>query len=264
MKKAKYSIIDLNEKYFNTYCVCLEDSSKDMQEAGDHKKCWYDKMKDKGLGVKIAINEENKAIGMIQYTPAEFNLIEGQLLYQINCIWIPPDKKNRKAGIGKALLKAAEEDVKARKAKGIAAWGLSIPVFMKASWFKKQDYKVVDKDGNQILLWKPFEDNLLEPKWIFQKKKPLKNMNSGKITITTFLSGICPVQNLNYERFNRAANEFKDKIVLQKIDTFCKENRNEWGIRDAVFIEDKCVSAGPPMSYKKIRKKIKKAVKKIK
>lgn len=40
-------------------------------------------------------------------------------------------------GMGEALLAAAEEDARARGAKGMAAWGLSLPFWMKAAWFKK-------------------------------------------------------------------------------------------------------------------------------
>lgn len=49
--------------------MCLEDWSDEMKEAGDHKELWYNKMKDKGLGVKIAVTEDDKVVGMIQYIP---------------------------------------------------------------------------------------------------------------------------------------------------------------------------------------------------
>ncbi len=42
------NIIDLNEKHLPLYFVCLEDWSEEMKEAGNHKKVWYNKMKDKG------------------------------------------------------------------------------------------------------------------------------------------------------------------------------------------------------------------------
>ena len=43
-------IEDLTDKYLDTYCVCLEDWSDEMKEAGNHKANWYSEMKDKGLG----------------------------------------------------------------------------------------------------------------------------------------------------------------------------------------------------------------------
>lgn len=50
-------IIDLTEEHIQLYFECLEDWSDEIKEAGDHKACWYEKMKDKGLGVKLAKDE---------------------------------------------------------------------------------------------------------------------------------------------------------------------------------------------------------------
>lgn len=58
-------IVDLSEKNLQTYFVCLEDWSEEMEEAGDHKELWYDRMKDKGLRVKLAV-ESDIVCGMIQ------------------------------------------------------------------------------------------------------------------------------------------------------------------------------------------------------
>ena len=170
-------IIDLNEKYKQTYLVCLENWSDEMKEAGDHKSNWYDEMKNKGLGVKLAI-EMDQVVGMIQYLPIEYSFIEGENLYFIMCIWVHGYKEGvgnyQKRGIGKALLKVAEEEAKSKGGKGMVAWGLSLPFWMKAKWFKKNGYTKVDKQGMQILLWKPFTENAIPPKWIIQKKKPNK------------------------------------------------------------------------------------------
>jgi N-acetylglutamate synthase-like GNAT family acetyltransferase len=153
--------------------MCLEDWSDEMKEAGDHKELWYNKMKDKGLGVKIAVTEDDKVVGMIQYVPLEYSTAEGDNLYFINCIWVHGYKEGvgnfQKKGIGKRLIKAAEEDVRSKGAKGLVAWGLSIPVFMRASWFKKQGYVKVDKQSISVLLWKPFSNDAIPPKMIRQK-----------------------------------------------------------------------------------------------
>ena len=50
-------IIDLANKYEQLYFVCLEDWSEEMREAGDHKAVWYSKMKDKGLRVKLGLDD---------------------------------------------------------------------------------------------------------------------------------------------------------------------------------------------------------------
>jgi len=80
---------------------------------------------------------------------------------------------------------------------------------MRASWFKKQGYQKVDKDGMRILLWKPFTNNAIPPRWIREKKHP--QTIPGRVSITAFLNGWCPAQNLIYERAKRAAGELGKK-----------------------------------------------------
>lgn len=258
-------IIDLTDDYRQLYFVCLEDWSEEIKEAGNHKEVWYDKMKDKGLGVKLALDDEERVGGMIQYIPIEYSFVEGQGLYFINCIWVHGYKKGRgnfqKKGMGKALLQAAESDAKSKSAEGMVSWGISLPFWMKASWFKKQGYIKVDKQGIQVLLWKPFTNDAPPPKLIRQRRKP--EPIPGKITVTAFLNGWCPAQNLVFERAKRCASEFGDKVVFRGIDTFDKKVFLDWGITDALFIDNKEVRTGPPPSYKKIRKLIAKRVKRI-
>lgn len=258
-------IIDLNEKYYSTYFLCLEDWSVEIKEAGNHKELWFQKFKDKGLRVKIAV-ENDKVCGMIQYLPIEYSMVEGKDLYFITCIWIHGHKQGignfQKKGIGTKLIEAAEEDVKLLGRKGVVAWGLSLPFWMKASWFKKKGFKKIDKNGMAVLLWKPFSKDASPPKWIEEKKKP--HSNAGKVTVTSFINGWCSAQNMVYERAKRAASEFGDKVEFQEISTSCKETINEWGISDALFVDGKQVRTGPPPSYEKIKKIIAKRVKKLK
>ncbi len=259
-------ILDLSDKHLQTYFVCLEDWSEEIKEAGNHKAMWYERMKDKGLKAKLAVDSE-KVCGMIQYLPVEYSLIEGKDLYFILCIWVHGYKKKgvgnyQKRGIGKSLLKTAEEDARSKNAKGIAAWGISLPFWMKASWFKKQGYTKVDKQKGLVLLWKPFTDDAIPPKWIKEKKRPQKS--EEKVTVTAFMNGWCPGQNLVYERAKRASSEFSPDVQFQEIHTFDREIFLEWGIADGLYIDGKKIRTGPPPSYKKIKKKIRKRVKKLK
>jgi len=257
-------IVDLSEKYSGSYFVCLEEWSDEMKEAGSHKQLWYDKMKDKGLKVKLAVGGDNP-IGMIKYVPSEHSFIEGNDIYFINCIWVHGHKEGignqQKKGAGRALLQAAENDVRSMNKKGIAAWGISLPFWMKASWYKKEGYKKVDKNGMTVLLWKPFRDDAEPPKWIKQKKKPMKN--EGKVTVTSFINGWCPAQNITCERAKSVSAEFGDCVIFQEINTFEQEVLLEWGITDALYIDGKQMRTGPPPTLEKIRKKIEKRVKKL-
>jgi thiol-disulfide isomerase/thioredoxin len=154
------------------------------------------------------------------------------------------------------LLQAAENDVKARGAKGIAAWGLSLPFWMKASWFIKQGYSKVDQVGfmGPVLVWKPFADGIEPPRWVRQQKRPGKVRD--RVTITGFINGWCPAQNLAFERAKRAAQEFGEKVTFREINTSNREAFKEWGMADALFIDQKRVRTGPPPSYRKIHRMI--------
>lgn len=259
-------IIDLTPDYEKTYFMCLEDWSDEMKEAGSHKERWYAKMKDKGLRVKLAQMDDGQICGMVQYLPIELSFVQGEDLYFVNCIWVHGYKEGvgnqQKQGIGKALLQAAEADVKALGANGLAAWGLLIPVFMKAFWFRRQGYRIADRQGLMALMWKPFTKTAVSPKWIKSVKKP--KPLPGVVTVTAFVNGWCPAQSLACERARRAAAELGEKVLFTEIDTSDREIFLEWGISDGLFVDGVEIPTGPPPSYEKVRAVIRKRLDRLK
>lgn len=258
-------IAELTDDTRHLYFCCLEDWSEEMTEAGNRKQTWFDKMADLGLRVKLALDDRGEVGGMIHYLPIEHSPAEGDGLYFVPCIWVHGHKKGRgnfqRRGMGQALLQAAEEDARTLGAKGLAAWGLLLPFWMKAAWFKKRGYTSADRDGISVLLWKPFTEDARPPKWITRKKKP--QPEPGRVTVTAFANGWCPGQNLVYERAKRAAAELGDRVHYREIDTSDRQAFLEWGIFDGLFIDDKQVRTGPPPSYEKIKKLVERALSKL-
>ena len=259
------NIINLSQEQYNAYFCCLEEWSDEIKEGGAHKELWFEKMKDKGLRVKLALNDAGQPAGMIQYVPIEYANASGEGLYFILCIWVHKYKEgvcnNRHKGMGKALLQAAEEDAKALGAKGLVAWGMMLPVFMRASFFRRHGYKKCDRNGIALLLWKPFTGDAVAPKWIKPKLKPVQN--EGIVTVTSFLNGWCPAMNMVHERAKRAAAEFPDKVKFDVVNTLNPETFNQWGIMDGLYIDGKAISTGPPPAYLKILKKVAKKVNRL-
>ena len=251
-------VVDITEEHLPLYLLCLEDWSDEVREAGPRKKYWYEKKRGTGLGVKLALDDKGVVGGMIQYWPIEDSWAEGRDLFFIHCIWVHGHKQGRgnfqKRGMGTALLTAAEEDARARGAKGMAAWGLSMPFWMKASWFKKHGYRFADKNGIAVLLWKQFSADAKAPRWIKQRKTP--GATPGKVTVTSFVNGWCTAGNMTNERAKKAAAGFGDKVAFREIVTSDSGVMREWGMSDALFVDDKEVTIGPPPTVEKIRKAI--------
>ncbi len=259
------NIVDLTEEHVPLYCVCLEDWSEEMKESGTRKRDWYEAMRGRGLRVKLALDDAQTVGGMIQYLPIEESWASGRNLYFVLCIWVHGYKSGRgdfrKRGMGKALLAAAEEDARALGAKGMAAWGIPLPFWMRASWFRKHGYRVADRDGGRHLLWKPFSDDAEAPRWVKLRKSP--SAVPGKVSVVSLVNGWCPGQNLACERAKRAAAECGDRVALTVIDTSNRVTFEEWGIADALFIDGKPVRFGPPPRLEALRRRIAKRVRSL-
>jgi len=258
-------VVELTEKTLDLYLLCLEDWSDEMKEAGDHRRRWYEHARDEGLRVKLALDDSETVGGMIQYGPIETSFADGHDLHFVYCIWVHGYKEGRgnfqHRGMGTALLRAAEEDVRQLGGSGLAVWGVSVPFWMKASWFRKQGYVKVDRLGMQVLLWKPFAADAEPPKWIRQRKTP--QPVPGQVTVIAFNAGWCQAQNISFERARQASEDFDDRVVFRAVDTSNQETFLEWGISDGLYIDGKEIRTGPPPSYDKLHDLIAKRLKRL-
>jgi GNAT superfamily N-acetyltransferase len=256
-------IVDVDETTKPLFCQCLEDWNDDVREAGDRRCRWVDRFTPRGLRAKIALDDAGTPGGMIQYLPIEQSTADGTGLYFIPCIWVHGHKQGRGNfqghGMGRALLAAAEEDARALGAKGMAAWGLWLPFWMKASWFKKHGYRSVARDGIASLLWKPFVPDAQPPRVFRRTAKPLE-LTPGRVNVTCFVNGWCTSGNLTAERARRVAGELGETVVFREVDTSEHAAVAEWGLVDALFVDGKQVMTGPPISPERLRKLVKKRV----
>lgn len=258
------NIVDLTEEYRELFAICLEDWSEEAREAGDRRARWVERFLGKGLRAKLALDDRGEVGGMIQYLPIEHSTAAGAGLYFIPCIWVHGHQQGRGNfqghGMGGALLEAAEADARALGAKGMAAWGLWLPVWMKASWYKKHGYRAADRQGLMVLLWKSFAEEARPPRW-HPKGKKLPKPAPGKVNVTAFVNGWCMAGNLATERARRAAQELGDRVVYREIDTSQPGAIAALGFSDALFIDGKAIRTGPPPSYEKIRSIIARRIK---
>lgn len=258
-------VVDLAPEHESLYFQCLEDWSDELREAGNHKEHWYRRMKERGLRVKLALDDAGTVGGMIQYGPIEHSTVGGRGLHLIYCIWVHGYPKGRgnfqKRGMGTALLEAAEQDARALGSGGMAAWGVTLPFWMRASWYRKHGYVVAERQSMMALLWKRFREDAQPPHWIRKKKAPAAS--PGRVTVTAFINGWCPAQNMTAERARRAAAELGDRVVFEEHHTWDRAVFEEWGISDGVFVDGREVTKGPPLSYERLRSLITRRLRKL-
>jgi hypothetical protein len=133
----------------------------------------------------------------------------------------------------------------------MAAWGLALPLWMRASWFRRHGYRQADRRGLARLLWKPFAAGAEPPRWppaTGRRPEPA----AGKVVVTGCVNGWCPAQNLSFERARRAAVPFGDRVEVRTVDTTDRATMLAWGESDALFVDGVRVRTGPPPSEAKL------------
>jgi GNAT superfamily N-acetyltransferase len=259
-------VVDLAAEHRDLFALCLEDWSADAREAGTRRAQWVERFTARGLRAKLALDDQGTPGGMIQYLPIEQSMVRGAGLYFVNCIWVHGHRQGRGnfqgRGMGQALLTAAETDARERGATGMAAWGLWLPFWMKASWFKRHGYRKADRQGVAVLLWKPFSGDAEPPRW-HPKGPELPDPEPNRVNVTAFVNGWCTAMNLAAERMRRAATEFGDQVSYREIDTSEPSAVAQWGRCDALFIDGKAVRTGPPPTYERLRVALQQRVRRL-
>jgi GNAT superfamily N-acetyltransferase len=260
-------VVDLTPEHEAPYLVCLEDwPGADLARAGDHKARWLEGMRGRGLRVKLALDADGRPGGMIQVVPIDQAPAEGRDLEFVLCVWVHGHAQGRGnlqgRGMGAALLAAAEADARARGVKGMAAWGLVLPFWMRASWFRRHGYRTVDRRGLAALVWKPFAPDAAAPRWLpVTGRRP--EAVPGKVVVTGCVNGWCPAQNLAFERARHAAGTFGPCVEVRQVDTREKAAMRAWGEADALFVDGTPVRTGPPPSEAKLAALIARRVRRL-
>lgn len=252
-------IIDLDDEHREDWLHCLEPWSAEAREGRDRRAAWYERVRDQGLIVKLAIDDDGAAAGMIQAVPAAAGLITGEGVYQVLCIWVHGYKRKgvgdrQGKGLGQALLTALEAEIRGRGGRGVAAWGISGPFWMRAAWFKRHGYRPVDRDGLAILLFKPLVANAQPPRWLPRGAPPAGDPDA--VSVVCYNHGWCMAQDVVCERARRAAASFPRGVTFREVPTGSREAVRALGFSDALFIDGKRVVGGPPPSEAGLRARI--------
>jgi len=224
-------IVDLVPEYETAWLHSLEPYSEELRDGVERKRAWYHTMRERGLIVKLAVADDGAIAGMVQSLPIEQTWVGGEGLHLILCIWVYGHKAGigdrRGAGLSRALLLAIETEIRLAGGLGVAAWGMALPFWMRAGWFKKQGYVPVDRVGIATLLWKPF-CKAAQPPHCPSAKPVSPPLEPEKVTVTCLDSGGRTPQNANCERARRAAQAAGEAAAFRRVDTIAPEAAEPW------------------------------------
>jgi hypothetical protein len=237
---APMEIVDLSPENEDVFLCCLKPEDRVFAEGVPLKRRWLDRHRDGGLGVKLAIDDDGVVAGMIQYSPrglAPFVVADAGT-WVVHCIWVHVYEDgigNRGGrGMGPALLRAAEEDMRGRGARGVAAWGIVSDGWMNAPWFERHGYGRVDQQGWLGLTFKAFDPDVDDPRFLQEVKRP--EPLPGKARVSSFLIGWCTSGNLNHEWARWASEELGDAVVFEHYDASDPAVAAEWGISTGIYV----------------------------
>jgi len=244
-----------DEQYVGT-CTHVNESDE-IDACARQRLPWLKKMYAKGLRVKVALLE-GKHVGFLYLMPIEVSPWGplGEELMVIPCLVVTESAKHK--GIGRALMEEAEEETKRQGRKGIVTPAYTHDFwFMPAGFFEACGFSAVKRRGQEILLWKVFDETAKAPRFLERKYRyePIP----GKVALDLFFNTFCQTSVIEAQRVREVAAEFGDNIALREYCADDRETLLHLQTPRAIFINGKEIWWGYEAPKEGIRKAIRQA-----
>jgi thiol-disulfide isomerase/thioredoxin len=259
VSKTGIVIRDMTEddEYYVGTCTHVNETNKERESSFPRRISWLKQMEEHGLKTKVAFLDNTHA-GFLYIMPIEINpiQIEGKDLMVFPCL-VSQSKFSSK-GVGKKLIRAAEEETLKQKRKGIVTianfWNFW---FMPAKYFVKLGYKVVEKRGEEALLWKKFDPSAEPPQ--FRKRNYQFKPIQGKIVVDLFWNVFCLTSDVEAQRVREVVAEYENEVVLNDYSAVNPSIIKRYGISRGIFVNGKWIEIGPEIEKNTLRQEIEKA-----
>jgi len=250
------------DEYYVGTCTHVNENNPEREKSAPRRISWLRRMEKYGLKVKVALLDNIHA-GFLYIMPIEINPwdIQGKDLMVFPCL-VSHSKFSHK-GIGKQLIRAAEEETQDQKRKGIVTMGYFWDFwFMPAIYFTKLGFKVATKRGDEVILWKQFDSTAESPQ--FRKKNYEFQPIKGKIVIDLFWNTFCLTSDVEAQRVREVVSEFGDEVVLNEFSADDLTILQKYGISRRIYINSKNIEIGPEIEKDRLRQEIVNAKSKLK
>ena len=192
------------------YCI------KDRKSSGYKAKIeWFKSKINNGLKIKIAVDEQNKQLGFIEFIPSElaWRPIKAVNYLFIQCIAIFV-KEAKGSGIASLLLKECEKEAKKMNCFGICAMSSDGPWMADKTLFEKNGFIIADKLDRFELMVSSFNDNSSQPRFVNWKHEQHKYKGWNLI-----YSDQCPWHNKSVNDLKQSALDNGIELNVIKLNT---------------------------------------------
>ncbi|MFX1553529.1 MAG: hypothetical protein ACFFBV_06345 [Promethearchaeota archaeon] len=249
------------DEYYIGTCTHVNENNIEYENSAPRRISWLRDMEKYGLRVKVALFNGNHA-GFLYIMPIEINpwQIQGKNLMVFPCL-VSHSKFSHK-GVGKKLIKAAEEETHSQNRKGIATIGYFWDYwFMPAEFFINLGFEVAEKRGEEALLWKQFYKNAEPPQFREEnyEHKPIK----GKVIVDLFWNRFCLTSDVEAERVREVVSEFGNDVILNEFSAIEQPILKQYGISRRIYVNGQMIEIGPEIERNILRKAIEKALLKL-
>jgi GNAT superfamily N-acetyltransferase len=236
-------VVNLTEKYMHFVSVCthIDDLNEEMKYAASIREKWIRDTMEKGLKIKVAI-DKGEPVGFAHCLPIELGSwgMSGRDLMTIPCLAVQYRRiynKERGSGIGRALMKAVEEEAKESKKGGVAVLCYdNDSFFMPSAFFKKLGYREIARQNDTVIVLKAWSD--VDPPVMHKlnyKFKPVK----GKVVVDAFWTPICLTSIIEIQRVREICTEYGDKVILNEYNCGTKSIIEKYQTQRALFFNGK-------------------------
>lgn len=197
---------------YDTGIFCL----KNKKNSGYQDKIdWFKNEINKGLTIKIALDEQKNQLGFIEYIPAElaWRPVKAENYFFIHCIVLfAKNAKNK--GVGSALIKQCTEDAKHKKKAGICVMTSKGTWIADKTLFEKNGFKQSSVLGRFELMYKSLNKKSIIPQfndWTKQQSR----YNGWHL----IYADQCPLHSKSVKELKQAAIEHNIKLTIKQLKT---------------------------------------------
>lgn len=159
------------------------------------------------------------------------------------------------AGYGRLILEAIEEDARASGFGGVVAWGMDFPYWNPVSFYEHMGYSRVDKEGMAVLVWKPFADTAMPPRFLRETSRPVSA--GERVSVAVFTNGWCTGACSQCVTAREAVAGLEDIVDYMEVDTSDPATLRAWGISDGLFVDGEPHRPNePPCTSEALREEI--------